>query len=1036
MHKSQQSPALHDWQNPTVFAVNKEQPRASFYTFNQAQTAYTSEPWTASNYMLLNGRWDFNWVEDPRLRPTDFYRCDYDTSAWKKIDVPANWELQGYGAANYINMRVDFTDCPVAGEVSEQYNPVGSYKREFTLPKDWQGQQIFIYFGAVKSAFYIWINEHKVGYSQDAKSPAEFDITPYLVSGNNTVSLEVYRWCDGTYLELQDMWRLSGIERDVYLYATPKVRIRDFHANSTLNDSYQNGIFDFSGVIKNHHIAAQEGYCLQITVQDTKHQVLLAQTLQIATLTTQSEQSIILHKDVGQVLAWNAESPHLYDLHLRLLDPQGQAIQFIHTRIGFRTSELKNGNVLINGQAVLFKGVNRHEHDPVTGHVLSRESMLKDMQLLKQFNINAVRTAHYPNDPYWYELADQYGMYLVDEANIESHGIGAANQPISYDPAGHMVNMPTWRSAYINRVENMYQRDKNHPSIVIWSIGNESGDGPNIEALYDWLKDRTSMPVMSEQAQLRRHTDMYSQMYAPISVLEHYAELGETRPLILCEYGHAMGNCLGNLVDYWQVIEKYPLLQGGFIWDWVDQTFALSTDDGQAYWGYGGDMETPGMHHDGNFSANGVLAADRTPNPHAFEVQAVYQYMAVSAADLARAQVNIHNKRYFTDLSDVALHWQIQAEGETVLSGKLDELFVGPQSRLVVDLHWQLELQPGLEYFVNFEFINKQTSDMFPLGMVIARSQLPIDNKVLMSSEGNHSPSSHSIRVVEKSAQFLTLSTPGTNIQFDLTSGLLSAYQIEQRDMLLAAIRPEFWRAPTDNDFGEGFPQRAQVWKLAGQHGQLVACDWQTLENGQIELKTEHYLPEVESRYLTTYLVSGDGSVNLDIWFYAAPHRFQSALPRIGSLLQMPQEFAQVAWFGRGPHENYWDRKHSAQVGKYAMSVDELYFPYVRPQENGYRSDVRRVSFTNSQGLGLAFLGAPELGFGAQRFDVHDYEQFEKKGLHPHELPTRDRLFINIDYKQRGVAGTDSWGTPPLFKYTLPWRDYHYAFTIKPVFGN
>ena len=1027
------STTVPDWQNPQVFAINKEPARTSFYGFSDDPQGYVDVPFVSDDYLTLNGQWDFNWVSAPALRPVDFYKSDFDTSQWDKIDVPGNWQLLGYGAANYINIRVDFAEHPVAGDVPDDNNPVGSYRKEFTLPSDWQNRQVFVYLGAVKSAFYVWVNGHKVGYSQDSKTPAEFDITQYVQPGENVIALEVYRWSDGTYLELQDMWRLSGIERDVYLYSTAKVRVRDFHALSTLDDTYTHGQLALKVDIQSHlngQIDGQEAYQLHAQLLAANEQTIFSETLAITEFKKQSAE-LNFTSTIEDVAKWSAETPNLYQLKLTLLDENQQAVQHIYSRIGFRTSELKNGNVLINGQAVLFKGVNRHDHDPVTGHVISRASMLHDMQLLKQFNINAVRTSHYPNDPYWYALADEYGMYIVDEANIESHGIGAANQAVSYDPSGHMGNMPDWKAAYLDRVSNMYERDKNHPSVVIWSIGNETGDGPNMEALYDWLKTKTSMPVMSEQAQLRRHTDMYSQMYAPIPVLEHYAQLGETRPLILCEYEHAMGNSMGNLADYWRVIEQYPLLQGGFIWDWVDQTFALKTEDGTPYWGYGGGIEDPGMYHDGNFSANGVMAADRTPNPHAYEVQAVYQHMSVEAVTGSNQQIRVKNKRYFSDLSDVTLHWRIERNGDEIQTGSIEILTVEAQSSALIDFAGTFPRIDDAEYFAIFEFANKHGDAMLPSGFIVARSQISLANWV--SESGTKTDKAdrdkNSLQAIE-SASALIISGDDFSIHFDVIKGLISDYQLQGQSMLLSAIRPEFWRAPTDNDFGEGFPEKAKDWQFAGQHTDLSKLDWKECADG-IEITTEHYLQDVQSRYLSKYTVSGDGSVAFDIWFYAAPHLFHSALPRIGSLVQMPSEFEQVHWFGRGPHENYWDRKESALVSRYSMSVDELHFPYVRPQENGYRSDVRSVTFSNKNGLGLTFDGLPQIGFGAQRFDVHEYDQFEKRGLHPHELSKQERLFINIDYKQRGVAGTDSWGTSPLFQYTLPWRDYHYGFVMK-----
>lgn len=1020
-----------DWQNPLVFQKNKLPARASFYSFLDDPGHFVSEPWSATNYLSLNGKWHFTWSPSPAKRPVKFFEEGYDVSGWQQIKVPSNWQLEGYGVPNYINMRMDFTDKPVAGQVPDDNNPVGSYRREFSLPATWQEQTTILYLGAIKSAYYVWVNGQQVGYAQDSKSPAEFDVTPYLKKGVNSIAIEVYRWSDGTFLELQDMWRLSGIERDVYLYSVPNTRIHDFSVNAGLDDAYTNGELDLSVTLQSteNDIAGQ--HRVEAKLYDSDKQLIMQQLIAMQTHSDKAGVTGELSASFDDIQHWSAESPSLYALHLALLNAEGEAIQHIWTRIGFRTTELKNGNVLINGQPVLFKGVNRHEHDPTTGHAISRESMRQDISLLKQYNINSVRTAHYPNDPYWYELADEYGMYVVDEANIESHGLGAANQGGSYDPDKHMVNMPEWREAYINRVENMYERDKNHPSVVIWSIGNESGDGPNIEILYDWLKERTNAPVMSEQAQTRRHTDMYSQMYASLEVLEHYAGLNESRSLILCEYEHAMGNSIGNLADYWHLIEKHKSLQGGFIWDWVDQTFYKKTPKGETFWAYGGDFETPGMYHDGNFSANGMLAADRSPNPHAFEVKQVYQYIGMQLNDAATGRFTFSNKRFFTRLDDVKLRWWVEENGTRMTSGEVTELSVEAGKSMPINLGWQINFDADKEYFVNFDFVSQIEKPGLPVGHVVAAHQFPL------SKIPEHNPPASAVAVnVTESDETLMLSGESFSLSLNRQTGLVDHYQVAGVSMLKAPLRPEFWRAPTDNDFGEQFPQKAKAWQMAGRELTLTSYRWEQLSNGQVKIVTEHFIPAVESRYLSEFLVDGSGRVDVDIWFYAAPHQFQSALPRIGNLFQLPIGFDNVSWFGRGPHENYWDRKTSARVGRYSMSVDELYFPYVRPQENGFRDDVREVSFVNDNNLGLKISGQPLIGFGAQFFDVMDYDQFEKRGLHPHDLTKQDRIFINIDYKQRGIAGTDSWGTPPLFKYTLPWRDYRYQFSFEPVIPN
>lgn len=1023
-----------EWQDPQIVEVNRLRPRASFFALRQDPKQFVSLPWDFSNFLLLNGEWRFHYCQSPKDRPLDFFEPEFDVSDWDLLDVPANWQLHGYGVPNYRNHRVDFDRETGPPLVPTEVNPVGSYKRGFQLPADWAGDRVFIYFGAVKSAYYVWVNGRIVGYAQDSKCPSEFEITDYLAPGNNQIAIQVYRWCDGTFLEVQDMWRMSGITRDVYIYSTPKTRIQDFHAESTLDANYQHGELALRVSMDFPSQSAPREYTLKYSVFDEQqNQVLTGQARCQGSSTGSSVTAFT--GSIPNVKPWSAESPNLYQLKLSLCDDKGGIQQVIWQRLGFRVSELKRGNVLINGKAVLFKGVNRHEHDPISGHVISRESMRGDMALLKQYNINAVRTAHYPNDPYWYELADEFGIYLVDEANIESHGIGAANQDIDYDPALHMVNMPEWRGAYINRIQNVYERDKNHASVVIWSIGNESGDGPNIEAMYDWLKQRTGVPVMSEQAQLRRHTDMYSQMYASIDTLKHYAELGESRPAILCEYEHAMGNSMGNLHDYWQTIESYPLLQGGFIWDWVDQTFSLKNEQGDEYWGYGGDLETPDMYHDGNFSANGVLAADRSPNPHAHEVKAVYQNYACQWADDTHTKVIIINKCFFSDMTDIEVCWHVLANGNEVASGSLKNVNVAPQDTECVYFDAELAFTSNVEYLVTFSFVQTQASAGLSAGHVLARTQLPLFGSA-SSALGFYAPlEKHSEPRISltQDDDLVVIRANDTTITFDKNNGLLQQYQVAQHEVLVDALRPEFWRAPTDNDFGEGFAEKTRAWRYAARHTTLTRFEVISCSESEVKIASEHYLNDVESRYLVTYTLDAAANLHLDIWFYAAPHKFHSQLPRIGSLLQLHEQFDDVSWYGRGPHENYVDRHQSALIGRYQSRVEDLYFPYVRPQENGYRTDVRQVSFVNQAGFGMRFSGQPLVCFGAQKFDVHDYDQYEKSGKHPHDLPKKDRIFVNLDYRQRGVGGTDSWGSSPLFSYCLPWRDYRYQMVISPV---
>jgi beta-galactosidase len=1022
-----------DWQNPEVFRINKEPARSFFYSYNNADVAFSKIPWDQTNHILLNGQWKFNWVDSVKKKPTNFYQANYDDSQWGQIAVPANWEVNGYGTPFYHSHQCFKADA-IPPEMPAHYNPVGSYRKTFTLPNDWSEKQVYLHFGAVKSAFYLWVNGQKVGYSQDSKTAAEFDISVYLRSGENQLALEVYRYSDGSYFECQDMWRVSGIERDVYLFATPKVHIKDFHAYTTLTDNYSKGELQLSALIDNNQGHAVSGYRLKVQLFDHNQKTLFEKNLDIKNLPKDESVTITYTASIDKLRLWSAEEPNLYDLKLTLLDSQGYAIEHIGHNIGFRSTELKNGNILINGQAVLFKGVNRHEHDPVTAHVVTRELMLKDVQLMKQFNINAVRMAHYPNDPYMYYLADLYGLYVMDEANIESHGIGAANQG-PYNPDTHLVNKPEWAAAYIDRVSNMYHATKNNPSVVMRSLGNESGDGPNLEATYDWLKQQEpNTPVISEQAQMRRHTDAYGQMYAPVSDIERYAKrkFDTTRPVILVEYEHAMGNSLGNFKEYWDSFEKYSSLQGGFIWDWVDQTFAMKAFDGTSYWGYGGDLEPDATVSSLSFSANGLVFADRTPYPYLWEVKNVQQNIGFSSNSIESGALMVTNKHYFVSLQGYSLSWQLLAEGDKVAQGQGLPLSAKSQQSQQLHLDYGIQLQPGVEYFLNVQVTSDKTNGVIPVGHVVAWSQLALPNLSATpetQSKVRLSVSDEDHNYYFKGREF--------NLSINKTTGLISSMEYFGDELLKASPRPDFWRAPTDNDLPiKDYGDQIGPWQKAGRDTSLVSIKLAKESAYQAKVEVEHYISSIGSRYFTTYHIFGNGEVKVDVYFYAAPHKKQSEIPRLGTLFELDKQYSQVSWYGRGPHENYVDRNTSAHVGQYQSTVADMYVPYVRPQENGYRTDVRHVSFYNQDGEGITFKGTPLIGFGAQYYDTADYHsttaQVKAKNLHPHELPRKQKIYVNIDYMQRGVGGTNTWGAKPLSDYIIPYLDYQYSYSFEP----
>jgi len=1020
------------WENPSVFAQNRLPARAHFYAHTESQQGFLYTPWHSNDYVNLNGEWSFQFAPSPFLEPRNFYDVAFNSKGWGTIQVPGNWSLNGYGVPNYVNMRADFADAslngapPEVGKIPHDKNTTGRYRRSFTLPETWEDDSVIAYFGGVKSAFKVWVNGHYVGYSQDSKTAAEFDISNVVTPGENIIALEVYRWSDGSFLELQDMWRLSGIERDVFLYRAPSTRIRDIHLNTDLTEDYSQGQFAASIEITGE--PSLNRY-VDITVfNDTNG--IVHRTKQPVKRQAGAMQAIIPETVLTNVALWNHESPTLYPVRVRLVDEKDALQQEAWLRVGFRRSELKNGNVLINGKPVLFKGVNRHEHDPVTGHVLSEASMRNDLILMKSLNINAVRNSHYPNNATWYALADELGMYVVDEANIESHGIGAANQGHSYNQEKHMVNLPSWKAAYEDRISNMYEASKNHASVVMLSLGNESGDGPNIAHLYNWLKARTSLPVMSEQAQLRPHTDMYAQMYASLELMESFVEIGDERPMILCEYEHAMGNSVGNLSEYWALIRKHKALQGGFIWDWVDQTITTQTASGVEFQGYGGDFEAQGQYHDGNFSANGLLTATREFHPHAFEVKSVYQDITATLSTDHENVVTVENRRFFTALDDVDMQWELLADGIIVDSGVYNTLDTPARSPENIKLAMAHTFLPGVRYHLTLRFMLKNARHGLQQGHEVAVVQLvyPVKDNVRPS---NHAERSGELSLTKHQTQWV-LQHDQTRFAIDTNTGWLSSITQQGTALTRSELLPWFWRAPTDNDFGEGFPQKSKVWLDTASHAELVSLTSKK-STTEITVATEHRLPTVESRYQTTYTLNKNGSLEVDVWFLAAPNQFYAALPRIGYRFQLSGDYDSVAWFGRGPHENYWDRKNSALFGRYAMPIKALAHDYVRPQENGHRSDVYEVNFVSSANDALPVVtitGLPTIGFNAEYRDILDYDILEKTSSHPHSIPLQSAPFINIDYKQRGVAGTDSWMTPPLFKYTLPWRDYHYGFTL------
>jgi beta-galactosidase len=1028
-----ESSEIYNWENLDVLAVNREPAHATLFPYSSRQRAIAGDRAASPWFRSLNGTWKFFWVRKPADRPLNFFRSEFDVGSWDDIEVPGNWEIRGYGYPIYLDVEYPFpADWP---KIPHDYNPVGSYRREFTVPAGWADREVFIHFGAVKSAFYLWLNGAYVGYSQGSKTPAEFDVGPYLVPGANTIALEVYRWSDGSYLEDQDFWRLSGIERDVYLYATPKLHIRDFFARPDLDAEYRNGLLHLDVAIRNYADRIAHAQSIRVSLLDDANNDDVVFTRQHdLSIAAREEERLAITGRITEPRKWTAESPNRYTLLLELLDTSGEPVEIVSTRIGFRKVEVAGGQLRLNGVPITIKGVNRHETDPVTGHVVDETSMLRDIRLMKRNNINAVRTSHYPNDPRWYELTDRYGLYVVDEANVESHGYCC-------DPDTTLGNRPEWIEAHLDRTLRMFERDKNHPSVIIWSLGNESGDGVVFESTYAALKARDpSRPVQYEGAGRNPHTDLYVPMYARIHRIEEYARTQPARPLILCEYAHAMGNSVGNLQDYWDAIDRYPALQGGFIWDWVDQALLRHDADGNPFWAYGGDFGHPTVPNDSNFCNNGLVAADRTPHPHLHEVKKVYQSIEVEPVDLSAGKVKIRNEFAFTALDRFAFDWRVEADGVIFARGELALGDVAPGESVTVDLPLPpLEPPPGVEYFLTVRAVTRREEPLIPAGFELAWEQmkLPVSKPppVLTPAEMPPLDLVASVRYVDVAGEQFAL-------RLDKQQGRITSLTHHGVERIRTGPRPNFWRAPTDNDLGNELPVRAAVWRRAGQKLRVDEVSVERLLPQVVSIAVSARLEVADSRFDTTYTIYGSGDVIVDN-HYCAGRDDLPELPRLGMTMTLPAGFTEMEWFGRGPHESYWDRKTGAAIGRYRGTVWEQFHPYTRPQETGNKTEVRWIALKNGRGDGLLAVGLPELSASAWEFPVEEIafapiDDASREIIvpasqrHGAEVRRHDLVTLNLDYKQMGVGGDTSWGAKTHPEYTLTATEYRYRFRLRP----
>lgn len=1236
---AQQDTIFRDIQNPQMTGRGRLTPHAFAIPYANTSQAFANE-WEQSPYFKsLNGKWLFHWESRLPDRPAGFYLPKYDHSGWDSISVPANWELSGYGIPIYVNQSYEWTWDPQPPEIPNIENPVGAYATWFEVPDNWRGRRVILHVGAVKSAMHLWINGQQAGYSQDSKTPAEFDITSFIKDGRNKLAMQVVRWSEGTYLECQDFWRISGTERDVFLYSKPNLSIDDFFVHAGLTENYIDGVMKTEVLVQNYSLQKTSKTTLKLQLFGQSTGSLIDEQTKEINLGGKEKTTITFNTKIKSPRRWTAETPELYTVVLTVTESKTGVQEVVATKTGFRNIEIKNGQLLVNGEAVLLRGVNRHEHDPLTGHVISEASMLEDVRLMKLNNVNAVRTCHYPDDPRWYSLCDKYGLYVIDEANIESHGMGYGVQSLAKDTL--------WRKAHLERVQNMMERDKNYPSIIIWSMGNEAGDGVNFTTCYEWLKHRDpSRPVQYERALLGPNTDIFCPMYASIQYIEKYGQQPQTRPLILCEYAHAMGNSTGNLQDYWDVIEKYDHLQGAFIWDWVDQGILVADESGTEYYAYGGDFGGKDVPSDGNFCINGLISPDRTPHPAMEEVKKVYQPLGIEPVNPLGGRFHIINKHDFLNLSHFNLRWEIMSQGRILMEGVVQRPDIAPHTSRTINLDYDtLYQQSNQEYFINFSLQTIGADGLLPADYPVATAQFPIPN--YMPPVKVVPPAAGELQVMEIEG-LLRFSGKDFIIDFNKNSGEMVRWTADGNDLLEAPMDFNFWRAPTDNDFGNGMDQRCKMWKRAPDTRILRKATFTAIDGSHAIFTAAYYLPEVMAELAIDYTINGRGEVVVDerltmlpppdpdvevlspsragfgraldldalpakfqldykyseklsdftietlvypsafgnnntIWDNAewAKHRLhyefrdngklcfclagndqitldfpfakeqwylisavynstagtvkfyldgdlisenritdgvaadfsgvsfiggyqqgerlfdgkidelrlwdvartdeeikasasapmtgkeqhlviyldfenlahpnldegsdlqtefidlrtlRPELPRFGMRWVMPGQYDNLQWFGRGPQENYIDRNTGAFVGKYSSTAAEQYFPYIRPQENGNKTDIRWMTLTDDAGNGLLIDGLPLFSGSALNNSIEDFDQGTKSNYrHTNDIVLRDTVFVTVDLQQMGLGGDDSWGSRTHPQYVLPAADYHFTFRMIPL---
>ncbi|MFS4494682.1 glycoside hydrolase family 2 TIM barrel-domain containing protein [Maribacter sp. 2308TA10-17] len=985
----------YDWlTDPSVFNIGQEPP-----------ASFRHQEFNEHNSICLNGEWNFLWTENKKNLPENFEKLGFDTSQWNTIQVPANWEINGYGIPIYVNDRYPFEKNP---PFVPENNPTGVYKRKVQIPSNWENKQVFLVIGAIKSAAYFWVNGDFIGYNQDSKTEVIFDVTNYANS-EIEITIQAFRWCDGSYLECQDFWRLSGIERDVYLIARNKTFIADHKTHATLKNDYKDGKLVLILKIKNTTKKISEG---EVTLVISN---ALGRNSKIHSASfscpPKGDIDVEMHLLLPEIETWSEENPHLYKLSIELLE-NSIPVDKIENKIGFRTIEILKNQLCINGKPLTLRGVNRHEHDQHTGHVITTQSMIDDILLMKKFNINAVRNSHYPNHSEWYKLCDEYGLYMIDEANIESHGMGYEEESLAKDS--------DWQEAHLDRIKRMYHRSKNHCSIIIWSMGNEAGNGINFKVAYNWLKKQdTSRPIQYEQSMEDANTDIVCPMYPTPEHVEDYAKNRGDRPFIMCEYSHAMGNSNGNLKEYWDLINQYDCLQGGFIWDWMDQGL-VTQKDGKEFWAFGGDFGPSDIPSDGNFCINGLLWPDRTSKPAMEEVKKLYAPVKFSLGDIENRKLKIKNEWLFTSLKSCHLEWNISTEVGVNHQGKFQLNTKADSEEILALPYSSSNLDRQLDHFLNISIVADKYEEWAEKGLVIAREQFKIvDGEIQIQTDIYKSKN-----CISRTNSYWTLADDEIQTQIDSQTGLLTSVSSKEKELLLEPVMPNFWRPPVDNDFGWEMTKKCAFWKTAAQNLKLIS-----LAGSLNSITAKFNLGEKDAEVHLTYRLIDEGKLSITAELKVL--KSLPILPRFGLYLNLDDDFSNLQWYGRGPFENYPDRKYATHIDTHQATVSEQYVPYISNQENGAKQDCKWIKLEDKEGRHLKVSTYDSFGFSALDYSPKQLNRTERDQGRDYELIKEGGVHLCIDHKHMGLGGIDSWLTAPMEKYQIEPKNYSFTIFIE-----